>query len=1037
MGEYERRSLTVLLLALIFTAFLIPYDVNEVAAADTPGTTVEPVTPTGYSFAREVGGDIMEVLAGPYGRSYPLTETGCLACVDEDGKVLWRRYYHEVDYLQYHIFPNGNLVVASDKLEIIRPNGSASELFRGGYSYEGSFKAFDDRIIYWQSSGKISCIGQEGEVDWTFRVSPVTMKGIGNDSGDYDNRKYELRRDLRMDEDGGVSFVLYDDDRYGIYGAEPCLFMKLDSGGKLSSWFEFQGLPWNNFEPLYDGSIIITEEDRETEVSFAVRIDRDGNYLWRIPIDDYSQKMVMGGRDGRMIYYRLMADYDEENLIFLYDLEGNRISHKKALPRSTTDIRIIGENILITDMGNGSVGEIMCFDKDMEHVWSGSVVGGISSNIIDAGDGSFFLLGNGSILQRWSVEGELLTETRVWPVDNLYMNSHMESLMDYEIGYVYLDSKVALDEGSNIYLGLMRLYKIGSSGELQWDLTLDGAIESSPIEGVNGDVIVGGMDGHLYSFDKEGNERWCTEIGSTINSRPMLNLSRDGYIVLGSMGRMRMVRPDGTIKWSYRLNGSVYSQPLQDKFGNILAVTWKGTFFSFFPNGTVNWTLVLDRTVSSDLHFVGEHRICFFAWGDLVKIDLLNRSYEVIDYGEDQYFYSGPFPIGNGEMVGINDTVVWFDMEGNILRHCRDLEYLWWSHVEVGPDGRIFIGEGNSGDLHCLLPNGTLDWSIELGERNVRPSLFGNYTLLVACESLSKVDPYTGEVIWNFKMDFRTHIQGYTWNLPFVMSDGSILFCFDRIYRFTDTDTRGQITELEVEPYYGWRDAQWSYDVPVDGAFVKGFTLYRNDTEGRMVEYGRTNFEDTRIYDREINRSLVYEYQIEWYDHLGNSGFSRVFNTSEDYGNYIDVTPYDSRPRNLTLSFKDGKVHLDWEPPVDVDENPVYHYEIYRYENDDWVLVAEVDFDVFHYEDGNVSLYTGYYYYVASWTDHGYTPMDESVHIYTEEPLDPIWFITVIGVPFIVFIMVMIIGTILVKFRKDGPVYYDERGEPIKEEGNK
>ena len=29
-----------------------------------------------------------------------------------------------------------------------------------------------------------------------------------------------------MNDDGGVSFVLYDDDRYGIYGAEPCLFMR-------------------------------------------------------------------------------------------------------------------------------------------------------------------------------------------------------------------------------------------------------------------------------------------------------------------------------------------------------------------------------------------------------------------------------------------------------------------------------------------------------------------------------------------------------------------------------------------------------------------------------------------------------------------------------------------------------------------------------------------------------------------------------------------------------------------------------------------
>jgi len=396
------------------------------------------------------------------------------------------------------------------------------------------------------------------------------------------------------------------------------------------------------------------------------------------------------------------------------------------------------------------------------------------------------------------------------------------------------------------------------------------------------------------------------------------------------------------------------------------------------------------------------------------------------------FFYSGPVPVGNGEMVGINETVVWFDLEGNILRHCPDIEYLGYGAViDVGPDGRIYIGCGNSGRLYCVMPNGSLDWTLEFGDRNVRPRMFDDGTLLVACEGLSKIDPFTGDIDWNFKMDFRTHVQGYTLTIPYVMDDGSILFAFDRVYRFTDTASLGQFKELRIVPFYGHYDVYWNVDIPPEGAFLKGFRVFRNGTDGKLVEYTTTTFANTRIDEyRKVNYSLVYDYQVEWFDHLGNKGRSRVFNNNEDYYEDNDNIPINSEIRNLTARYIDGKVHLDWEPPNNVEEYPVYSYVIYRFENKEWVVVDEVDFSVTHYEDGNISQYYGYWYGIVAWTEDG--PSDESdhVYVYTSEPFDLGQFIIPVIITGLFALLLVVAGLIYTKRRNDGAVRYDDNGNP-------
>ena|GEM_PF-413438 len=247
--------------------------------------------------------------------------------------------------------------------------------------------------------------------------------------------------------------------------------------------------------------------------------------------------------------------------------------------------------------------------------------------------------------------------------------------------------------------------------------------------------------------DNPGTVKWRFENDGLIEDTPVI--SNDGTIYFGGAVDFQpyylvALYPNGSLKWRYRTDGSIWgSSPAIDENGTIYVGSWDAGLYAINPNGTLKWRFPAGDTVASSPVIADDGTIYFGKMGPGWD---KGRIYAVYPNGTEKWHY---------------DTGYWIV-----------------SNPAIGDDGTIYIGSGDS-YLYAMYPNGTLRWRFKTGDEiHSHPSIADDGTIYIGSndEILYAIYPNNGTEKWRF---------GTRWGLygnPSIANDGTIYVGTDKLY---------------------------------------------------------------------------------------------------------------------------------------------------------------------------------------------------------------------------------------------------------------
>ena len=132
-----------------------------------------------------------------------------------------------------------------------------------------------------------------------------------------------------------------------------------------------------------------------------------------------------------------------------------------------------------------------------------------------------------------------------------------------------IGSAPTIDSSGNVILGTTGgadsnfIESVAADGHVRWAFSLGvGEIssETSVAIGSDGTVLFGASDGHLYSVDENGGQRWVASIAMGPSSAPAV--ASDGTIYVATFDHVfRAFAPTGAPLWTVPLGGGATSSP--------------------------------------------------------------------------------------------------------------------------------------------------------------------------------------------------------------------------------------------------------------------------------------------------------------------------------------------------------------------------------------------------------------------------------------------------------------------------------------------
>ena len=151
---------------------------------------------------------------------------------------------------------------------------------------------------------------------------------------------------------------------------------------------------------------------------------------------------------------------------------------------------------------------------------------------------------------------------------------------------------IASEESSGDYSSSGYLHAVNpTDGSQKWEISVGGAVRSSPAIAADGTVYVCSSDGTLYAVDPtDGTILWTYSTGSTIRrSGPVVGT--DGTIYFGAWDeKLYAVASDGNLKWTFPVGGPVESTPAIGANGTVFVGSTASMVFAVNPDGTEKWS---------------------------------------------------------------------------------------------------------------------------------------------------------------------------------------------------------------------------------------------------------------------------------------------------------------------------------------------------------------------------------------------------------------------------------------------------------------
>jgi len=191
-------------------------------------------------------------------------------------------------------------------------------------------------------------------------------------------------------------------------------------------------------------------------------------------------------------------------------------------------------------------------------------------------------------------------------------------------------------------------------------------------------------------------------------------IDKDGTIYTSSLD-FYAVNSNGTIKWTYDINGYTWSAPAIDENNTIYFGTVYGSnFYALYQNGTQKWRLSASNVFNSPA--IGNDGIIYFADTDNWQLKA------VYPNGTIKWVFTANHHIYSSPAIGEDGSIYFGSIDGYVYAVYPNGTLKWkfntgnWIHgsASIGDDGTVYIG--SDGSLWALYPNnGTMKWNLNIG----------------------------------------------------------------------------------------------------------------------------------------------------------------------------------------------------------------------------------------------------------------------------------------------------------------------------------
>ena len=629
-------------------------------------------------------------------------------------------------------------------------------------------------------------------------------------------------------------------------------------------------------------------------------------------------------------------------------------------------------------------------------------------------------------------------------VDNgIFYCLHPNGTLNWKIsGFGLIKSSPLIADNGTIYMGLGGSVKaIDPNGSVIWS-TPTGNYVSSPAMGHDGTIYIGSYDNHMYALYPNGTIKWRFETGDYISSTPVV--SENDHIYFGSWdGYFYALYPNGSLKWRYYMaldpsEERFYSSATIDSEGMIIVFgPYNTNHFKFYPNGTIyykhhgalmrgtiavdsagnlyygyssgkalysvtknknfRWSIVPKGNIWGTPAIASDGTIYFVdSWGILYAIgkNASSPPSNIDSVSGDEYVnvtWDLPDDHNGPQLTGIE---LYRSVDGSDYTHHRSL--IWNATffndtgLENGLNYSYYVtasneyGESdpslNTSAIPLGPPDPPIDISIRSGDRFAEltwsdPVDDGglNITHFSVYRSHNRVAfNFVEKVLFNQHTYNDTDVvngQEYFYKVkaqnPGGYSPSSVIVS-------TIPMTRPGVPVLEAIPGSGYVSLKWTLSDD-GGSDVIMYKLYRGLGDQHAELIAEIDAENNSYNDTDVQNGITYSYYLSAVNMVGESDRTLA----------VAATPMGvpSPPLNLTYTYGDQWVWIDWEPPADDGGREIIGYTVYHsaYIGGDWTDVTTINTIPSYYNHTGLENGRTYSYYVAASNSIGISNVSESI----------------------------------------------------------
>lgn len=424
----------------------------------------------------------------------------------------------------------------------------------------------------------------------------------------------------------------------------------------------------------------------------------------------------------------------------------------------------------------------------------------------------------------------------------------------------------------------MQSHDLQHTGLSQYYTTNNPGIEIWHIRGGE----AGGIQGSSAIIDKNDTIYFCTQGGDS---------------------SLHAVYKNGTKKWRFITDGTIWSTPAIADDGTIYVGTTDNHLYAITSNGTLQWMFStgMGNFIESS-PVIGPEGTIYFGCDN-------NKIYAVNPNGTEKWHYTTGYFVASSPAIG-QDGIIYVGSGDYFLYALYNNGTLRWKfgtgdYVQGDPsiaqDGTIYAPSFD-GYLYALYPNGTMKWKATTGSSIAAAgvALASDGTIYVGTELLRAYYP-NGTLKWSY--NFNAGMWG---TVPAVSADGTIFI-----------SGGGHLIAVNPNGIERWRcliDGEYDYSSPcigADGTVYVG-TTWSDYGYLHAIGKGPLKAEANGPYTGQVNASISFTGTIFGgtlpYTYLWNFGDGKTSNEQNPTHNYTHVGNYTA---TFTVTDKEGNQSTD------------------------------------------------------------------------------------------------------------------------------